>query len=113
MDKLNRNREIVRSILSSWVEFDRRQPDPGVETLLIADGEQDHYMLLTIGWAGRRRIRQMRVFVRLIENKFWIEQDLTEEGIATELLRAGISAEDIVLAFQAPEMRQYTEFAAA
>jgi hypothetical protein len=51
--------------------------------------------------------------VRLIEGKFWIEHDLTEEGIATELLREGVPKEDIVLAFHAPEMRKYTEFAMA
>jgi XisI protein len=38
---------------------------------------------------------------------------LTEDSIATELLEAGVPKEDIALAFQAPEMWRYTEFAAA
>jgi hypothetical protein len=38
---------------------------------------------------------------------------LTEDGIATDLLEAGVPKEDIVLAFHAPEMRPYTEFAVA
>lgn len=33
--------------------------------------------------------------------------------MATELLRLGVSASDIVLAFQPPDVRQYTEFATA
>ena len=36
---------------------------------------------------------------------------MTEEGITTDLLQAGVPKEDIVLAFQAPEERQFTEFA--
>jgi hypothetical protein len=49
--------------------------------------------------------------VRLCHGKFWIEDDMTEEGIATDLLQAGVPKEDIVLAFQPPEARQFTEFA--
>ncbi|MBV7334508.1 XisI protein [Chloroflexi bacterium TSY] len=45
--------------------------------------------------------------------KIWIEIDWTEEGIATELVAAGVPKEDIVLAFHHPSMRQYTEFAVA
>jgi XisI protein len=41
------------------------------------------------------------------------EKDTTEDGIATDLVREGVPREDIVLAFQPPEMRQYTDFAAA
>jgi len=33
----------------------------------------------------------------LHENKIWIEQDWTEDGIATELLKVGIPNKDIIL----------------
>ena len=36
-----------------------------------------------------------------------------QEGIATDLLQAGVPKEDIVLAFQPSEARQFTEFAPA
>ncbi|NEO28302.1 MAG: XisI protein, partial [Kamptonema sp. SIO4C4] len=45
--------------------------------------------------------------------KIYIEEDLTEEGIATELLRENVPKEDIVLAFHDPESRKFTEFAIA
>jgi len=45
--------------------------------------------------------------------KFWIEEDWTEDGIAADLVRAGVPKEDIVLAFHEPGRRQYTDFAAA
>jgi hypothetical protein len=43
----------------------------------------------------------------------WIEEDWTEAGIADILVRAGVPREDIVLGFQPPDLRQYTDFAAA
>jgi hypothetical protein len=35
----------------------------------------------------------------------------TEAGIATELMRVRIPSSEIFLAFQPPEVRQFTEFA--
>ena len=45
--------------------------------------------------------------------KIWIEEDWTEEGVATYFLEHGVPNQDIVLGFQPPQMREYTEFAAA
>lgn len=49
--------------------------------------------------------------MRIRNGQFWIEEDWTEEGIATDLVRAGVPKEDIVLTFHEPKMRQYTDFA--
>jgi hypothetical protein len=37
----------------------------------------------------------------------------TEEGVATDLLEAGVLKEDIVLGFRHPKIRQHTGFAVA
>ena len=113
MDKLISYRQIIKDILSQYAELDNRQPAPGVEYFMIADEERGHFMLFSLGWSQRRRVRSLKSYVRLKEGKFWIEHDLTEEGLATYLLEAGVPKEDIVLAFHAPEMRPFTEFAAA
>ena len=113
MDQLNADRELIKHILTNFVELDHRRPTPGVESLLVADDERGHYQLFSLGWSGRQRIRNLRVYVRLVNGKFQIEHDLTEHGIATDLLAAGIPNERIVLAFHAPELRQRAELAAA
>jgi hypothetical protein len=41
----------------------------------------------------------------------WIEKDNTEDGIAPELVQAGVPKSHIVLAFRSPEMRKLTEYA--
>ena len=113
MDRLIEYRDLIKSLLSQHVEICNRQPRPGVEHVMIADDERGHYVWAKIGWADGRRVEQMNVYVRLRNGKFWIEEDWTEDGIATDLLAAGVPHQDIVLAFHAPEMRPYTEFAAA
>jgi hypothetical protein len=45
--------------------------------------------------------------------KLPIQYDDTEEGIATDLLEAGVPKADIVLGFRHPKIREYTGFAVA
>ena len=42
-----------------------------------------------------------------------IQEDNTEEGIATALEAAGIPKDKIVLGFRHPQLRQYTEYSVA
>ena len=46
-----------------------------------------------------------------IDDKIWIQRDGIEEGMATDLLNAGIPKDKIVLAFQPEYIRPLTEFA--
>ena len=113
MDQLTSDRELIKRILTNYIELDQRKPTPGVESLLIADDERGHYQLFSLGWSRRQRVRNLRVYVRLMNGKFQIEHDLTERGIATDLLAAGVPNERIALTFHAPELRQRAELAAA
>ncbi len=113
MDKVAKYRQLLKQILSRHLELVNRRPVPGVDAELIIDEERDNYLWLTVGWSGDERIDGVTFFARIRDGKFWIEEDWTEDGIATELVEAGVPKEDIVLAFHEPEMRAYTEFAAA
>lgn len=111
--KLATYRTIIKTVLQSYADLINANPFPDQETEVVFDEERDHYMLVTMGWADKRRVRAYTVYVRLKEGKFWIEDDGLEDGIATDLLEAGVPHEDIVLAFHHPKMRPYTEFAVA
>ncbi|MGE0131937.1 MAG: XisI protein [Blastocatellales bacterium] len=113
MEKVSRYREVIKRLMQEKARFYTGGPDDGVESVMLMDEERGHYGLMQFGWENGKRVKFITLYVRLKDGKFWIEQDLTEEGIATELLREGVPKEDIVLAFHAPEMRPYTEFAAA
>ncbi|MFN8513537.1 MAG: XisI protein [Chloroflexia bacterium] len=84
-----------------------------IEVATIFDDESDHYQLVLFGWNLGSRIHAVIPHLRLHDGKVWIEQDGTAEGIATDLLEAGIPREEIVLAFHSPWKRQFTEFAVA
>jgi hypothetical protein len=113
MEKVTTYRNVVRRLFREFERLYNLQSTPGIETFVVFDEVRDHYFLMRLGWSENRRVRQIVLYVRLKEGKLWIEEDWTEEGIATELLKAGVSKDEIVLAFQPPEMRQLSEFAMA
>jgi hypothetical protein len=113
MDKLTRYPNPIKSLLAKFVELDNKHSNSGVDHVLVADDERGHYFWHNVGWWRRERLSAPTVYVRLMDGRFWIEDDMTEVGIANELMEAGVPKEDIVLAFQHPLERQYTEFAAA
>jgi hypothetical protein len=51
------------------------------------------------------------IHIDIVDHKLWIQWDETEEGIATDLVAAGVPHTDIVLGFRHPAVRVYTEFA--
>lgn len=114
MDKLARYRVLIKKLLTDYCEVMNRSAAPTeVETEVVFDEEHDHYMLLNVGWSGRKRFRGTTVYLRLRNGKILVEEDWLEDGIVRDLLAAGVPKADIVLAFQHPEMRPFTEFAVA
>ena len=113
MDSVTEYNDAIKRILSGYVELCERQTKPGLETILIMDEERGHYMWLRLGWEDGKRVRYVIAYIRIRNGKFWIEEDWTEDGIASDLLREGIPRENIVLAFHDPETRKHTDFAAA
>jgi hypothetical protein len=85
----------------------------GIEAVYFADPVRDSYLLMDIGWRNGRRVNEIVLHARIKDGKIWVEADWTEEGLANELVRAGVPKEDIVLAFQPPNRRHLTEFAVA
>lgn len=113
MDKLNGYRDLVKIVLNSYHELNIRGSNTKNESALVFDPDHNHYLLLIMGWQGDKRIKNVMIHLHLKGGKIWIEEDWTEDGVATDLLQAGVPREDIVLAFHPPHLRQYTEFASA
>lgn len=113
MDKTTQYRQLIKRLLTQYAEVVTRQLEPGMQTHLIFDDDHNEYLWLQSGWSSQNRVYGTTLHVRLHNGKIWIEQDWTEDGIATDLLKAGVPKSDIVLAFHEPEMRAMTEFAIA
>jgi len=61
-----------------------RPSQQDIETFLITDEQNGHYIWMNLGWPHGDRITGMTVYVRIRDRKLWIEEDWTEDGIATD-----------------------------
>jgi hypothetical protein len=113
MDKLINYRTAVKKILTEHDHLANRSAKKKYETCLIFDEIHDHYLWMSVDWVNQKRINNTHVHIRIKNEKIYIEEDWTEEGIANELLTEGVPKSDIVLAFHDPETRKFTEFAIA
>jgi XisI protein len=109
MDKLEQYQGYIEHLLTQHSQFKPSYGD--VEVQLIFDREHKHYQLMTLGWNGYKRIHGMILHINIKDEKIWIQHDGTERGITNDLLELGVPKHDIVLAFQAPARRKYTDFA--
>lgn len=111
MDTLDAYRKIIQNVLSQHIHTKYANAD--IQNQAIFDSKHDSYCVLSTGWANVKRHHTCLIHVDIIDNFVWIQQDGTEDGIATELEEAGIPKSSIVLGFHEPEVRQYTGYAVA
>jgi hypothetical protein len=111
MERLTVYRQIINDIINRHASI---KPSHGqVTPLAICDPTNDNYVLMDIGWDAQGRVHSIAFHCRIYDGKIWIEWDGTSPGIAQELLDAGISRQDIVLAFYPPSEQQFLEMAVA
>jgi hypothetical protein len=99
---------VIERILTEYAHIPYAYGDIATQT--VFDRARDHYLLVNVGW-DQGRVHGCLVHVDLIDGKFWIQRDGTERGIARDLEDAGVPKDRIVLAFRAPNIRKYTEYA--
>ncbi|MCG8368394.1 MAG: XisI protein [Pseudanabaenales cyanobacterium] len=100
---------IIQQLFNNYIEFLGETEELQLES--IFDREHDRYLLVEVGWQNGRRIYGALLHIDIINDKLWIQQDGTEEGIASELVALGIPKQKIVLAFKPIERRKITEYA--
>ncbi|WNZ45383.1 XisI protein [Leptolyngbya boryana CZ1] len=111
MDKLIQYRQYVQTLLSQYASDDIS--DEQVEVQLILDAERDHYQWMNVGWQGLNRIYRCVMHIDIKNEKIWIQQNLTDQNPAEELIKMGVPREDIVLGLQPPYKRPYTDYGVA
>ena len=110
MDKLKKYQNSIKNIISNYatIRYPKREES---ELQTVFDDKNNHYYLMDIGWEDMTRIHSCLLHIDIKDGKIWIQKDFTEKGIAIDLLEAGIARTEIVLGFQAPFKRPFTEFA--
>lgn len=110
MDTRIKYQQIIKKVLQNCVEYRRTLPDEYTSQVLF-DDERGQYLIIDWGWQGDRYLHATPIHISLSDGKIWIQYDDTEEGIATELMAAGVPSSDIVLGFRHPKLRKHTGFA--
>jgi hypothetical protein len=111
MDRLDAYRQIIRNVLKPYINI--TYANVNVKNHQVFDPETDQYLILSEGWEKQQHLHSCLVHIEIINDKVWIQLDNTEDGIADELIQAGIPKQEIVLGFHEPEIRPFTGFAVA
>jgi XisI protein len=111
METLTQYRQIIKDVLIPYTEI----PYSHGELICkpIFDEIHDSYALITLGWDRKTRVHGCLIHLEIIDGKIWVQRDETEDGVAYDLIAAGIPREQIVLAFHPPDVRPYTGYAVA
>lgn len=110
MDPLDAWRDTLERILTAHTVTP--YANARAHTEAVFDRTRDRYLLVDLGWRGAERIHGALVHVDITEGRIWIQYDGTEQGIANELVEAGVPRDRIVLGFKPPAVRPHTGFAA-
>lgn len=106
MEKLNYY-DLVEQILQQYANITVGE---GTEVELITDRRNGHYLVMFIGWRNESQVYGSLIHIDIKGNQIWIQRDGTQEGIAQQLVAAGVPQSDIVLAYRSPFVRQFTGF---
>ncbi|NEP06746.1 MAG: XisI protein [Okeania sp. SIO2G4] len=109
MDIINNYHQIITKILGEYSRLPYAHGN--LERKFIVGEDHKNYLLLTVGYLKGKRVHGCVVHLEIINDKIWIHEDGLEDGIALDLVMAGIPKNKIVLGFHPPEVRHLTEFA--
>jgi XisI protein len=109
MADLIKHAEIVQKLLQDYAALSG--DDPAVAIELIFDTVRDSYQLVHVGWHDDRRIYGCILHLDIKDGKIWLQHNGTENDIPAELVEMGAAKSDIVIGFQSPFKRQFTEYA--
>lgn len=111
MDKLKNYQNIITEILNPYVDI--KYANANLKNRPAYDYTNNQFLIISEGWQENKHFHSCLIHLEIINDKIWIQCDNTEDGIANELVNAGIFKNDIVLGFHEPEIRKYTGFAIA
>ncbi|MGI0480624.1 XisI protein [Geminocystis sp. CENA526] len=111
MDKLTQYQDIIVKVLNPYLNI--QYANINIKNYPAYDHEHQQYLIISQGWQDNKHFHSCLIHLEIIKGKIWIQCDNTEDGIANELVSAGISSKDIILGFHEPSIRKYTGFAVA
>lgn len=113
MAALEMYRQAIQTALQNYAQQHSGATSyPELELQAIFDTQHDHYQLVYVGWYQGKRVYSPILHLDIKNEKVWLQLNSTEDDITLDLVNLGVPKDKIVLGFQSPEMRPFTEFAA-
>ncbi|MBP0028379.1 XisI protein [Roseofilum sp. Guam] len=109
LEKLDRYGSYIEDILNNYANISYSNAE--ITNIPIVDRERHHFLLVSEGWQGKRRIHRTLAHLEIRNEKIWIHFDGMAESAVEQLLTVGVPKEDIVLAFHPPHVRGLGDFA--
>lgn len=111
MVNLNLYQQVVQDLLTEIYSLDACGNKNGVESQLIFDTQNHHYLLVDLGWEGKHFTYGTIIHIDIKDNKIWIQRNNTEINLAESLVQRGIDKDNIVIGLHSPFMRQFSGYA--
>jgi hypothetical protein len=110
-NKLKKYETAIIGILNEYakIKYDNIQGGNQV----IIDKIHHQYQVVTIGWENNQFVHDCPMHFAIIDNKVWIQQNMTEWEVGEMLEESGVPKSDIVVGFVSPDLRSYTKYAVA
>jgi DNA topoisomerase VI subunit B len=105
--------QIIQDFLTKIHSFDKNNNSNGIESQLIFDTQNHHYLLIDVGWEQKQFVYGTIIHIDIKDDKIWIQRNNTEINLAESLIAKGVKKEDIVLGFHSPFMRQFSDYSVA
>jgi hypothetical protein len=113
MERIAILQKAIVDVYEEYATYLRGSNYSSVNYQLIIDEKNKHYQLIAIGWENDNRIFYIIFQSDIIDDKIWIQEDNTEDGLAALIGEKGVSKKEIVLAYFPEYHRKYTEYAVA
>lgn len=111
MDKIEKFEQAILEILSEYEQV--TYSNIKGRNQIVADRENHRYLVLTLGWDGRKFVHDCPMHFDIINGKIWIQRNMTEWEVGDMLEAKGVSKSDIVLGFLSEKTRAYSDYAMA
>jgi XisI protein len=111
MVKVKKYQKYILEILSEYAKIRYANIQGGNQ--LIADKENYQYQIVTIGWDNGKFIHDCPIHLAIIQDKIWIQWNMTDIDLGERLYEKGVPKSEIVIGFLPPEVRAYSDYAIA
>lgn len=108
--KIDRYQNLLFQLVEGLAQERNTAPGANLEYQGIADKEQNHFLLVRVGWHERKFHYLVLLHLDLKpDGTIWIQQNNTEIRLDEVLAEKGVDTADLVLGFRPDWMRKLAE----